>query len=121
MTDNRAGRSGLGCLASIVLLVLIGYLGTQFIPPYMRYEQFLDSMRSNARFATTMADSTMRNQLIAQADTLGLPVEAKHIVIRRQHGPPATISISSQYIEIVKLPVFGIKLLHYKPSAEAPL
>lgn len=111
----------MGCLVSIVLLVLIGYMGTKFIPPYMRYQQFRDAMRTDARFATTMQDSIIRIQLIAQADTLGLPAEAKRIQIRRRGGRLSTITISAEYTESVKLPIFGIKLLHYKPSAEAPL
>ena len=121
MTQDRAGRGGLGCLISIVLLVLVGYMGTRFIPPYMAYAQFRDAMRSDARFATTMADSTIHNHLIAQIDTLGLPPEARRIAIRRRLGHPSTITISARYSVNVKLPIFGVKVLHFKPSAEAPL
>lgn len=111
----------MGCLISIVLLVLVGYMGMKFIPPFMRYQQFRDEMRTDARFATTMQDSTIRNGLMARADTLGLPLAARRIQIARRSGRPSTIRISAEYIESVKLPIFGIKLLHYKPSAEAPL
>lgn len=121
MAQDRAGRGAFGCLASIVLFVLVGYLGTQFIPPYLRYAEFRDAMRSDARFATTMPDSTIRNHLVAQADTLGLPAEAKRIVIRRRGGHPPIIIISTQYSESINLPIFGIKVLHFKPSAEATL
>ena len=121
MATDRAGRGGLGCLISVLLLVLIGYMGVKFLPPYMRYQQFRDEMRTEARFATTMTDSTIRNTLVARADTLGLPPAAKRIVIARRGGHPATITISAEYIERVILPILGLKLLHYKPSAESPL
>jgi hypothetical protein len=111
----------LGCLVSIVLLVLVGYLATRFVPPYMRYQQFRDEMRTEARFATTMTDSTIRYTLVARADTLGLPPQAKRIRIERRTGHPATVRISAEYTESVNLPIFGVKLLHYKPSAEATL
>jgi hypothetical protein len=121
VTQDRAGRGGLGCLISVVILVLIGYMGMKFIPPYMRYQEFRDEMRTEARFATTMNDSTIRNTLVARADTLGLPPAARRILISRRGGHPATVTISAEYIEEVNLPIFGVKLLHYKPSAEAPL
>ena len=119
--QDRAGRGGFGCLVSIVLLVILGYLGTRFIPPYMRYGQFRDSMRADAGFATTMSDSAIRSGLVAQADSLHLPPEAHRIRIRRAGGHPPTITISAEYSESVDLPIFGIKVLHFKPSVEAPL
>jgi hypothetical protein len=118
---DRAGRGGAGCLISVVLLVLVGYMGIKLIPPYMRYQQFRDEMRTEARFATTMNDSTIRNVLVARADTLGLPPAAKRITIARRGGHPSTITISAEYTERVDLPIFGVKVLHYKPSAESTL
>lgn len=118
---DRAGKGGIGCLGTIVVFVLVIYFGSRFIPPWVRYEQFRDEMRSNAQFATTLTDSVIRLRLVAQADTLGLPSEAMRIVIRRRVGRPSTISISAEYTERVDLPILGIKLLHFKPKAEETL
>lgn len=118
---DRAGKSGIGCLGSIIIILVVLYFGARFIPPWMNYEQFRDSMKSEARFGTTLADSTIRIQLIAQADTLGLPPEAKKIIIRRRAGRPPTITISADYVVKVNIPLFGIKLLHFKPAVEEPL
>ncbi len=118
---DRAGKGGIGCLGTIVMTVLVIYFGARFIPPWMHYQQFQDEMRSDARFGTTLTDSIIRIRLVAQADTLGLPPEAKRIVIRRRGGRPPTITISADYTERVDLPIFGIKLLHFKPKAEEPL
>ena len=118
---DRAGKSGIGCLGSIVLIVAVIYFGGRFIPPFIAYEQFRDEMKSNARFATTLPDSTIRMHLLAQVDTLGLPPEARKILIRRRPGRPPTITISTDYYAKVNVPIFGIKLLHFKPTAEEPL
>ena len=118
---DRAGKGGIGCLGTIVVAVLIVYFGARVLPPWMHYQQFLDEMRSDARFGTTLTDSTIRIRLVAQADTLGLPPEARHIVIRRRGGRPPTITISADYTEKVLLPIFGVKLLHFTPTAKEPL
>lgn len=118
---DRAGKGGLGCLGTIVVFVLIIYFGARIIPPWMHYEQFQDEMRSDARFGTTLTDSIIRIRLLAQVDTLGLPAEARRITIRRRNGRPPTITISTEYTERITLPIFGVKLLHFKPTAEEPL
>jgi hypothetical protein len=118
---DRAGKGGKGCLGTIVIIVVVAYFGARVIPPWMHYEQFQDEMRADARFGTTLPDSIIRIRLVAQADTLGLPAEAKRIVIRRRSGRPPTITISADYSEKILLPIFGIKLLHFKPKAEEPL
>ena len=100
---------------------MVAYFGARVIPHWMYYEQFRDEMKSDARFATTLPDSIIRIRLVAQADTLGLPPEAKKITIRRRMGRPPTITISAEYTVKVKFPIFGIKLLHFKPTAEEPL
>lgn len=118
---DRAGKGGMGCLSAIVAALLVAYFGARFIPPWLHYEQFHDEMRSDARFGTTLTDSIIRIRLIAQADTLGLPPEAKHIVIHRRGSRPPIITISAEYTERVVVPIFGLKLLHFKPTAEEPL
>lgn len=119
--QDRAGKSGIGCLGSIVLIAAVVYFAARFIPPWIAYEQFRDEMKADARFATTLTDSAIRVRLIAQADTLGLPPEAKQIVIRRRAGRPPTITIGADYFVKVNLPIFGIKLVHFKPTAEEPI
>ena len=113
---DRAGKSGLGCLGSIMLIIAVVYFGARFIPPWIAYEQFRDEMKSNARFATTLPDSTIRMHLLAQVDTLGLPPEARKIIIKHRPGRPPTITISADYFVKVNVPILGIKLLHFKPS-----
>ena len=118
---DRAGKGGMGCLGTIVAFGLVVYFGSQFVPPWVRYEQFRDEMRTEAQFGTTLADSVIRIRLVALADTLGLPPEAKRITIRRRPGRPPTITISTEYTERIALPIFGVKLVRFKPKAEETL
>jgi hypothetical protein len=119
--QDRAGKSGIGCLGTIVLLVLVAYFGGRFFPPWLANQQFRDEMKTDARFGATLPDSMIRMRLVALADTLGIPPEGKKISIRRRPGRPPTITISTAYTVRVTLPIFGVKLLHFKPSAEEPL
>lgn len=114
---DRAGRGTFGCLTSIVVFILVVFFVVKFLPPWMHYEQFVDAMRDDARYGVTLPDSTIRAGLIAQVDTLGLPVAARRIVIQRGGSPP-TIRISTEYADTVWLPFLGPKVLHFKPAVE---
>ncbi len=111
----------MGCLGSIVLIIAVAYFGARFFPPWLHYEQFRDEMKTEARYGASLPDSSIKMYLLAQIDTLGLPPEAKRIIIRRRAGRPPTITISTEYTVKVNVPIFGIKLLHFKPVIEEPL
>lgn len=119
--SDQAGQGKFGCLGTIIVLAFIGFVGARVIPPWLRYEQFDAELRSNARFAVTLPDSMIRIRLASQVDSLGLPPAAKKISIQRHGSHPATITIRSEYDEVVTLPIFGVKKLHFKASAEEPL
>ncbi len=118
---NRAGRTGIGCLGSLVIVGVVAYFGSRFIPPVLHNGQFRDEMKTEARYGASLQDSSIRIYLVAQADSLSLPPEAKKIPIRRHIGRPSTITISSEYTVKVMLPFLGVKLLHFKPTVEEPL
>jgi hypothetical protein len=118
---DRAGKSGIGCLGTIAIVVALGYFGARFLPPWMSYEQFRDEMKTEARFGTALPDSLIRIRLVAIADTLGLPPDAKKIVIKRRKGRPPTITISADYTMHVALPFGRLVPIRFKPSAEEPL
>ncbi|HEY4322302.1 MAG TPA: hypothetical protein VGM77_14135 [Gemmatimonadales bacterium] len=116
--SDRAGRGGPGCVGTLAIIAIIIFLVAGFFPPWLHYAQFRDQMRSEARYGVTLADSVISQRLMTLADTLGLPPEAKKLTIRRHGGRPPTITISSEYTERVNVPFFGVKLLHFKPTAE---
>ena len=75
-------------------------------------------MGQEARFATTKTDDQITSRLSALADTLQLPPGAELVSIQRS---TTTITISSDYDEIIKLPLKKEYVLHFHPSAVSRL
>ena len=115
---NRRGASRLGCLIVLLVLALVAYVAVDFGEAYFRFYQFKDAMGQEARFATTKTDDQITLRLAALADTLQLPPGAELISIQRGQ---TTISISSDYDEVIKLPLKKEYVLHFHPSAVSRL
>lgn len=111
----RAGRSSLGCLVMLLLLVAAGYFAVNVGEVYLRYYRFHDSMEQNARFAAHFDDDAIRNNLKLAADTLNLPEGAYSIQIRRRDHQ---ITISTDYYEHVELPLY-VREIHFQPRVES--
>jgi hypothetical protein len=91
----RRGRSSLGCLVMLLIVVAIGYFAVNIGEVYLRYYRFHDSMAQNARFAAHFDDDAIRNH-------------------RRGH----TITISADYYERVELPLY-VREIHFEPRVES--
>jgi hypothetical protein len=115
---NRRGESRLGCLVVLLVLALGAYLAIDFGEAYFRFYQFKDAMGQEARFATTKTDDQITSRLSALADSLQLPPGAELITIERS---PTVISISSDYDEIIRLPLKKQRILHFHPTAASRL
>jgi hypothetical protein len=109
---NRRGASRLGCLIVLLALALGAYIAVDFGEAYFRFYQFKDAMGQEARFATTRTDDQINSHLSALADTLQLPAGAELITITRG---PTLITISSDYDEIIKLPLKKEQVIHFHP------
>jgi len=114
----RRGASTIGCLLPLLILAVGIYFATGFGEAYFRAYQFKDAMGSEARFATTLTDEAITRRLVALADSLQLPPGAELITIVRS---ARTISISSDYDEIIKLPMKKEQVIHFHPEASASL
>lgn len=114
----RPGRSSLGCLVTLLLVVAAGYFGVNAAEAYWRYYQFQDAMKQEARFASRRSDDVIRSRLLAKADSLGLPAEATRRL--RVMRAPELIRIDSDYHETVELPGV-VRQLHFTPRAETRL
>jgi len=112
---NDRGASMLGCLFSIMILMVVLYYAVDVGRVYWDFYKFQDEMETSARFAQTQSDEQIRNHLRDVARDLELPTEAQRIVIRRT---PPTITIRSQYVVDIELP-FTHKTLVLRPSAQA--
>lgn len=115
---NRRGESRLGCLLPLLVLAICVYFALDVGQVYFRAYQFKDSMNSEANFATTLTDEAITKRLAALADSLQLPPGAELITIVRS---PRTISISSDYDEIIKFPMKKEKVIHFHPLVSASL
>jgi hypothetical protein len=110
---NRRGESRIGCLLPLLILAVAAYFAVGFGEAYFRFYQFKDAMGQEARFSTDRTDDQITKRLSALADTLQLPPGAELISIERT---PSTVTISSDYDEVVKLPMKKERVIHFHPS-----
>ena len=115
---NRRGESRLGCLIVLLAVALGAYIAIDFGEAYFRFYQFKDAMGQEARFATTKTDDQITARLSALADSLQLPPGAELISIERS---PSVITISSDYDEVIQLPLKKTRMLHFHPTAASRL
>lgn len=115
---NRRGESRLGCLVVLLALAVGAYFAVDFGEAYFRFYQFKDAMGQEARFATTKTDEQITTRLSALADSLQLPPGAELITIERG---PTVITISSDYDEVIKLPLKKERVIHFHPMAASRL
>ena len=111
---SRRGESRLGCLIVLLILAVAAYFAVDFGEAYFRFYQFKDAMGQEARFATTKTDDQITKRLSSLADSLQLPPGAELITIERT---PTIITISSDYDEVIKLPLKKEYVIHFHPSA----
>jgi hypothetical protein len=115
---NRRGESRIGCLLPILLLALAAYFAVDFGEAYFRFYEFKDAMGQEARFSSDKTDAQITARLSALADTLQLPPGAELITIQRT---PATITISSDYDEVIPLPLKKERVIHFHPQVTSGL
>jgi hypothetical protein len=115
---NRRGESRIGCLLPILILAVAAYFAVDFGEAYFRFYQFKDAMGQEARFSSDKTDAQITTRLSALADTLQLPPGAELITIERT---PAIITISSDYDEIIRLPMNKERVIHFHPSVVSRL
>ena len=116
MVRVRAGRSTLGCLFTLLLLVTAVYFGFNLAEPHWRYYQYRDTMSQAARFADQLSDAEITRQLHAKADSLGLPPEAYRLRFNRTAN---SMIIWTEYTEVVELPGFT-RAFVFQPRVETP-
>lgn len=116
--NSRRGASTLGCLVSLALFVGAIYYGVHIGRVYWRYYELMDDMRQSARFAQVRSDDAIRRTLTERIDALGIPPEAKRLVVRRT-GPPWEILIRTEYREEINLPVGPPRYIHFRPRVES--
>jgi hypothetical protein len=114
MVRIRRGMTKAGCLFTLLLLVAVLYFGSKVGSVYWDYYQYEDAMRQNARFAETMTDRQIFDHIVAKADSLGLPDEAKEVTVERKGRH---LTVSADYVVMVELPLH-VRSFHFSPRYE---
>lgn len=114
MVTTRRGAGSFGCLISLLLVAVVGYVGFRIGDAYLGYLRYKDAMAQQVRFADRYSDSVIRLHLTAIADSLGLPPDARVLTLEREGD---TIRISARYTETMDFRVTK-KELHFNPRAQ---
>lgn len=93
---SRRGSASMGCLTWLLGFVILLYVGVHVGGPYYRYYRFRDEVNQQARFGAFRADSLIRNDIIAAADSFDLPDAASRLRIVRGDR---NIRISGSYVD----------------------
>lgn len=116
----RRGGSSFGCLVIIVVSAAAIYLALLFARPWFRNEQYQQEMKNLGQEASGLPDSLIRVRLIARSDSLELPRAARQITIRRLPREDV-IEISASYEVTIEIPLYGPKVLTFRPAVREPL
>jgi hypothetical protein len=114
VVKTRRGASTFGCLLSLLLLVAVGYFGLKVGQVYWDSLQYEDTMKQTARFAETFTDKQIHDRIVAKADSLGLPEDAKDVTVERTGRH---IAVSADYVVLVELPLHN-RSFHFTPHVE---
>ena len=110
---NRRGITKVGCLLSLLIVSAVLYFGVNAFEKYYAYLQYKDAMQQEIRFRSFLPDAKIKENLIAIADSLGLPEDAGIITIKRERG---LMTIEAHYEELLELPGYK-KEVHFEPRA----
>ena len=100
---------------AVLILLALGVFGVRLLPLYldnMRLQSYVDGIAQDAE-ARTRPDEALRVNVLEKAASLGLPVRADNVHIRRSND---NVRIDVRYIVRVDLPLYTVDL-HFYPGA----
>ena len=103
---GSSGKGNLGCLFSLLILVVLGYLGYKFVPHYMSHFELKDALNEIAVYRVARGGSgsekqTIQEEVIAKAKGLGIQLKREDIKVRQEEEK---IYITVKYTVPVDLP-----------------
>ena len=116
--ELRNRETGVGKISGILFLAFVAlcvYVGIKAGPAFMNNYEMQDSMQSEARFALSSRKTTeeVRNDVYAEAQKLGLPVEKKDIRVRYpgiEQGLMGQVDLDVDYTVNVDLGFYNLQL-----------
>jgi hypothetical protein len=116
---SRRGQSALGCLVVLLLVAVAALFGWEFGESYYRNYALEDAMKQSVRFAARYDDARIKLSLRAKADSLGITLPPKVLIVRRTQRPRRFIRISAVYVDTVRSPLLR-RVVTFRPRAEGP-
>lgn len=102
---QERGAASASTVLSMVLLVVIAYLGFKFIPVYIAAYDFDNALKTQAQYSGAQKpDSAIMSELLAKAADLKLPVAKENIKIERSNSH---MTITTEYVVPVKTLIFS--------------
>ena len=117
---NRRGVGRTGCLVWLLVIAAVAYFSVEVGTVYFRYWRLLDEMKTQAQFAPSLTDETIRRRILSKIEELQLPAEARRGLVIRRTVRPREIRIFTTYQETVELP-FLTRVLTLNPDVRERL
>lgn len=70
-------------LIKIAIFLLVGYALYNFVPVYMKYQQFKDDVRQTALFAGEASEEEVINRVMTAATERGVPLARRSVQVRK--------------------------------------
>jgi len=116
---GNLGASRLGCLFTLMIVVVMAYYGVGIGSTFVTHARVKDAMRQEARSAVLVDDNTMRRRLRAVVEGLDLPESALDFQIRRTVRPREVV-ISTNWSVIWEVP-FYTREHRFNPEVRFPI
>ena len=119
--SNEAGKGAIRTLFTLALIGVVAYAGLKFIPVRAAAFQLDDEIREQVVLAGSgrrrVADDEIRRTILARAESLGLPVDTRELIIRRTGS---NIAIDLEYEVPVELPGYTY-VWHFESRHTGPV
>jgi hypothetical protein len=93
-TGSTRGEGRIGCILWLAVLALIGYGLYKIIPVKVATSTFYDFMQEEASFASIRDAKQLRQEILAKARELQIPVTDENLIIKRARE---SITIEAHY------------------------
>ncbi len=91
---GQRGAIGSGALLWVLVFSLAIYAGYIVVPPYVAYYMLEAEVKSQAEHAHSRSDAEMKRSILEKAVSWSIPIEKKHVLIRRNFD---SISVDINY------------------------
>ncbi len=117
MKGNAAGVSKLKVLVVLALLGIGFNEGRKLLDVYLDYERLKDTMETKASVAQVLKDEEIRNDLVAKAKELDLPLAGENFILERDEQRRRMTIRTAWDVELSFLWDLYVHTYHFAPVA----